>query len=310
MSKSGSAFELPNVTFEDTAGDTAKAAKSNLSNFAIDSMKSGHTGANSIEGAAKAATSGVNGQLENGSSVSEQMEQAAKAAGKAGNDYQNSKLDHGAAQIGEGIADKLSGEFSKKMERSLKPFVTDQDRKNAKEMMAKELSPLLPEADKKALTDLQGALIDGDVNKLTESLKALSGDPEKLSKYIDQLNKQFNKHETRGGLELSMDSKGNVLVYENHGNTAVSIDPKSGETTLRGIDRQPDGSVVLKEGEIINRKAEDVMKRIGDSATRSISVGLDRIPFHPVPRGLDKITEMPHILRPNTAQEQFKAKEN
>lgn len=300
MSKSGSTFELPNVTIDDTAGDTAKAAKSNLSTFAVESMKNDRVGGQNAMENARQGNTGVNSQLEQGS----------KAADKGANGYHIQELEKGAAQIGEGVSPKGNGEFAKESHRSLKPFVTDQDRKNAKEMMAKELSPLLPEADKKALTELQGALIDGDTVKLKESLKALSGDPEKLSKYIDQLNKQFNKHETRGGLELSMDSKGNVLVYENHGNTAVSIDPKSGDTTVRGIDRQKDGSVVLKEGEIINRKAEDVIKRIGDSATRSISVGLDRIPFHPVPRGLDKITEMPHILRPNAAQEQLKAREN
>jgi hypothetical protein len=300
MSKTGSSFELPQVTIEDTTADTAQTAKSNLSNFALDTMKSERSGINSIESPKQAAIGGISSQLEN----------AGKAAGEAANQgFHNSRTEHGAAQVGEKLEHKGSGEYAKVMERSLKHSVTDQDRKNAKEMMAKELSPLLPEADRKALTNLQGALIDGDINKVSETLKSLSGDPEKLSKYIEQLNKQFNKHETRGGLELSTDSKGNVLVYENHGNTAVSIDPKSGEATLRGIDRQADGSVVLKEGEIINRNASDVMKKIGDSATRSISVGLDRKPFHPVPRGLDKISEMPHMLRPNATQELLKLKE-
>lgn len=299
MSKTGSNFELPHVTIDDTAGDTANTAKSNLSNFALDTMKSDRSGQSAMD-TAKSGSNYANGQLEKG----------AQAADKAGNYFHIKELEHGAGQVGESVLQKGSGEFVKDMDRSLKLSVTDQDRKNAKEMMAKELSPLLPEADRKALTDLQGALIDGDMGKLKETLKGLSGDPEKLAKYIEQLNKQFNEHETRGGLELSTDSKGNVLVYENHGNTAVSIDPQTGDTTLRGIDRQNDGSVVLKEGEIINRKAEDVLKRAGDSATRSISVGLDRIPFHPVPRGLDKILEMPQMLRPNTDLEQLKANSN
>ena len=86
----------------------------------------------------------------------------------------------------------------------------------------------------------------------------------------ERLTKRFGQHTVLGGIDLSMDSQGNVLIYEEHGNTAVSINPTTGAATLRAVERQPDGSMLLKPGEIINRQAADVMRALGEEATRSL----------------------------------------
>jgi len=149
--------------------------------------------------------------------------------------------------------------------------VTDADRKEAKDQLGdNELMGLLPKGDQQTLKSLHSALIDGDLDSLKDTLKGLADNPERLKKFVDIVNKTFEKNEGYGGIDLGMDGKGNVLVYEEGGNTAVSINPADGSTTLRAVETQRDGSVLLKPGEIINRTTGEVMSSISDEATRSI----------------------------------------
>jgi hypothetical protein len=283
MSKNGTAFELHHVAIEG-ADDTANSAKQGLSNQVQDSMRESRS-------AGKAAADVATGGAIGGANVI--GERAADSINKVGGGV--------AGEVAKEMSQGMAGRneiINHKLERSLKPFVTDKDRENAKKALAKEIGDDVPEADRKKVQDLQGALVDGDLGKVQEALKAMSDDPAKLAKYVDMVNKQFNDNERgRGGLEMVTDSKGNVLVYAERAQVAVQIDPKTGETTVRGIDQQPDGSVVLKEGEVINRNATDLMKRIGYEATLSVSQGLDRLPFHPVPRWRDMKPTMPNALQ-------------
>ncbi len=150
-------------------------------------------------------------------------------------------------------------------------LVTEKDRTAAKERLANDISALVPEADRESMKALQDALIDGDLSKLQETLKGLSSDPEKLATMVKEVNERFNKHELYGGLDLSMDSNGDLLVYKEQGGTAVSINPATGETALRAVERQVDGSMLLKPGEILNRNAEDELHSIADSGARSLT---------------------------------------
>lgn len=153
--------------------------------------------------------------------------------------------------------------------RSWDNTVTDKNRNEAKEALAKNLSGLIPEADRALLKTMQGALIDGNLDKLKASLGSLSGNPDRMDAFIKEINANLKREGST--VELTNDGKGNVLVYDQWGNTAVSINAKTGETTLRAIERQNDGSILLKPGEIINRKPAEVMKNLGDEATRSIT---------------------------------------
>ncbi len=175
-------------------------------------------------------------------------------------------------KAGSSVADAImKNSIENGISKSFADFkVTDKDRTEAKAVLAKDLSDLIPEADRAVLKAMQGALIDGNLDQLKDALKKLSGDPAKLEKFVKEINKQFEKHGMFGAPELAVDSKGNVLVYQKDGNTAVSINPKSGDTTLRVVERQRDGTMVLKEGEVLNKKPADVLKAIGDEATRSI----------------------------------------
>jgi len=146
--------------------------------------------------------------------------------------------------------------------------VTDEQRKQAKESLEKDLSDLIPEKDRQAMKDLHSAIIDGDLGKLQSTLKELSANPEHLKKIVDALGKQFGK---TMGVDVRTDSAGNVLLYEQGGNTALSINPKTGEASVRPVETQMDGSVVLKPGEIINKSSDEVLKDIGNEITRSLT---------------------------------------
>lgn len=202
---------------------------------------------------------------------------ALKGASEAGDGVSQSIGDllrnkiHDRSDSTSGIADAVDNIFQHKkmIDWDHKYKVSDKDRAEAKETLAKELSDLIPDADRTLLKEMQGAIIDGNLDQLKKSLGELAGNPEKMQKFLKHLNGQFEKHGW-GNVELSSDSQGNVLLYERNGNTAVSINAKTGETTLRAVERQADGSVLLKPGEIINRTPADVMRNIGDEATRGV----------------------------------------
>lgn len=207
-------------------------------------------------------------------------------------DYLNKKGGAVSNELGEGLSNKaeslsdlmkqqgMDGKLANGIESSMKSIdkmsisssfkkITEEDRTDAKDKLSKGLSDLIPEADKKTLTDMTNAVVDGNLDAFKNTLKELSNDPAKLDKFIKAFNEQMKKNGS--GTELAKDSQGNVLLYDgNGGETAVSINPKTGETTLKPIERQNDGSVVVKPGEIINKTAGDVMKAIGDDTTRDI----------------------------------------
>lgn len=323
------AYELPPITI--STDDTANSAKQSLSNFALESSIDGaRSGGKASTEAAKNAVSGAGKELGSealndvgsgtlkdllsdsakdlfpGASASNETKRVHDGNGRGG-----SSLVEGANTLGQAAESAKHLKFPESRGESIrdemariKRPITDKDRQAAKDMLAKDIDPALSDADKKLMKDLQGSLIDGDLGKLKETLKELSADPKKLANFLESVNKQMNKHETLGGLEVATDGKGNVLVYENNGKTAVSVDPKTGETSVRPVTRQDDGSVVLLDGEVLNRTPESVLTRAADAVTRSMTWKLDRKPFHPVPRGFDQL-KMPDILKGKNSQEQL-----
>jgi hypothetical protein len=245
------------------ASREANDARHTLSALAVSEMmqKAGRTGSE-----AAANVVGTQGQVENGAAANKGG-MISEAAGQA------IEKSLGGGKVNEILKDLGTDVEKKGFGIAFKaPEVTDEDRQEAKDKLAKELGDLVPDDKKEIMGKLAGALIDGDAAKFGEVLKGLSGDPKELAKYIKVLNDNLNKNEMFGGVELSQDGKGNVLLYSEKGNTALSFDPKTGEASLKAIERQDDGSILLKPGEIINRKADEVMKGFGDQAVRSMEM--------------------------------------
>lgn len=271
-----SQFESNDVAVAAVAGGAAAAARSVLSEEFVNPGK--HASPSDNKETSKPSDSS-NPAVTLGSTIAQGIAEAVKDSGK----HSSSSPAEG---LGSAIKDAIkngtiNGDRSplsgmEKGGRLIEDFgrhwdktVTDKNRNEAKEALGKGLSELIPEADRALLKTMQGALIDGNLDKLKSTLGSLAADPEKMEKVLKEINGQLKREGAQ--VELSSDGKGNVLVYEKGGNTAVSINAKSGETTLRAIERQNDGSILLKPGEIINRKPAEVMKNIGDEATRDIT---------------------------------------
>ncbi len=280
-------FEVNDASAAGTTTAAAAAARAILLNEFIDNSKNPVTG-NKVENAKPSAPSPESAPstlgkaliegIANGTKPTDIVNSAGSAVGEAVRDAIKrgrsfDGIENGASpregyknESGKSIADMLKDHS---FERRLIGPVTDKDRAEAKAELGKGINELIPDGDKAILKQMHGALVDGNVDKLKDSLSKLADDPAKMEKFIKEINGQLKK--AGASLEMGTDSKGNVLVYDRNGNTAVSINAKSGETTLRAVERQNDGSVVLKPGEIINRKTADVMKSLGDDATRDMT---------------------------------------
>lgn len=152
--------------------------------------------------------------------------------------------------------------------RGFRKEVTPEDRKEAKDKLGKDISPLITEADAKTLKSMQEAIVDGNVGKLAETLKNMP--PERAKAFIKELNKELKSH--NANVELSATSDGRVFVYETSGQTAIQIN-RDGTTTVKPIKHNYDGSSVVEPGEIINKDADEVMKGISDTAVRGMTGG-------------------------------------
>lgn len=147
------------------------------------------------------------------------------------------------------------------------PEVSDKDRKEAQEKMDKDLSALIPEADRKAIGDLTNAVLSGDKEKLSKAVQELGKDPAKLDAYIKEMNKnlQNNGSDTR----MAVNKDGKVVVYGS-GDQGVEIDPKTGKSSVFRVERDFKGNVT-QGGEVLNADAGKALKAIGDDTTRDIN---------------------------------------
>ncbi|MBZ0186336.1 MAG: hypothetical protein K8F91_08825 [Candidatus Obscuribacterales bacterium] len=133
-----------------------------------------------------------------------------------------------------------------------------------------DTSDLIPEKDRAVLKAMQASLIDGDLKGFQAAVLSLKDNPEKLQVLIKELNQGLDRSEMGQGADVRMDSKGNVLLYEGNGNTAIEINPKTGAVTLQPIEARFDGTVVLQPGEVLGADPDKVMREIGNTVTDSI----------------------------------------
>lgn len=267
--------------------DTARDARENLSNYAIGEMMKDSMSSNSGKVGNELSKTLVPESASQGASVHEQ----AKDVNNMGNVLEKA----GGGAISEVAKDISKGHVG--IGKLLQKEVSDEQRAEAKKELGKELNDLVPDAERKTMTALQDALIDGDMKKFGDTLKGIPAD--QVDKYIKTLNENLDKNENFGGVDVTRDAKGNVLIYGEKGNTAISFDPKTGEATLKPIERQSDGSVVLKAGEIISPKADEVMKDLGDAATRSITDHGFSKPYEPKPWPPIGKPDFPPINKPD-----------
>ena len=238
----------------------------------------------SVEKGTNESKPGINN--EEGFSTNKEAQQLKDYNDKAEKGESKGGLDKGK------IEDLLDKHFDKgdlgDLENFMKHKVTDKDRNRAKEILADEISSLVPEGDQKALKGMQSALIDGDLKAFSKAVKDAGADPEKLGKLVERLNEQLEDNEKFGGVEVRKVGD-DVYLYNEDGGTALKIDSKTGNASIHPIEHQKDGSIVTKPGVVLNRTAEDVMQSVGDEATESLTGKLYNFikpgrPIKPIPK--------------------------
>lgn len=169
-----------------------------------------------------------------------------------------------------------------------KSGVTAEDRTEAKKKLDGHVSELIPEADRKTLSEIHNAIANGDVDALSKAIQTFNNQPEKLKAFMKEVEKNLKAEGADGHVAVSKEGK--VLLYSSYGSTAVELGT-DGSVGVRPVSTRMDGSAVLEPGEVLNKEPKDCMKDVCDS----IVGGMTRPHFgniikewpddhHPIPR--------------------------
>lgn len=252
-------------------GDAASQARGNLSIHAGEAARDAAQSSTESVGERQLEPNAV--QDEDGNILIHPL----KEKGHSGSDAQTqdgngpaNRIDGNDAQISEGLGDGGSkiGESIIEMMKKAEP--SEKEREAAKKELAEGISKLIPEEDRNTLVGMQEALIDGNLESFQKLVGSLKDNPEKLAAMIKELNNGLDRAEWGGGVNVQQDSKGNVLLYKQNGDTAIEINPQTGQTTLRPVEPRFDGTAVIQPGEVIGADAGKVMRDIGNEATESL----------------------------------------
>ncbi|MBX9939945.1 MAG: hypothetical protein K2Y32_11865 [Candidatus Obscuribacterales bacterium] len=171
----------------------------------------------------------------------------------------------------------IFGDFRKNVE------VTDKDRKEAQSQLDKQASKLIPEADRKAMSEISGALLSGDQEAFSKAIGKYANDPAKLAALVGEVNK--NLKNKGSDTQMAVNKDGKVVVHNSDSSEAVEFDPKTGKSAVLSVEHGFHGPV--QGGEILGADAGAVFKRHGDDAVNGV-LGRDSfvkpIPFY----GFDK----------------------
>lgn len=163
------------------------------------------------------------------------------------------------------------------------PEVTDKDRKEAQGLLDKQASKLIPEADRKAMSEISGALLSGDQEAFAKAIGKYANDPAKLAALVGEVNK--NLKNKGSDTQMAVNKDGKVVVHNSDSSEAVEFDPKTGKAAVLSVEHGLHGPV--QGGEILGADAGAVFKRHGDDAVNGV-LGRDSfakpIPFY----GFDK----------------------
>ncbi|MCA9817951.1 MAG: hypothetical protein KC652_22745 [Cyanobacteria bacterium HKST-UBA01] len=204
---------------------------------------------------------------------SDRLGELAEQMGRKGEiDNDPHKLEHSKPDEGNIIERVEKAERNGSLEdvfKKLEPkAVTPEQRMDAKRDIQDRIPAEVSPGDRKALVSMQEAIIDGNVEKLGQSIESLRGDPERMERLINGLNRQLK--ESDSDTRVTMTKDGRVFLSNPSSDTAVQFN-KDGTSEVKPVEHTFSGAIVVKPGEVINRSAEDVASSIGDRTTRDIN---------------------------------------
>ncbi len=127
---------------------------------------------------------------------------------------------------------------------------------------------LIPDADKQNLTDANHALLTGDAAGLSAAYAKYKDEPDKLKAFVEEQNRELKDAKSDVGVQMTDDGK--IYVSKDHGQSAVEIDPATGETSVRRVMHGPDGAIYVGD-KIDNVDPEKALDRIGNHAVNGIN---------------------------------------
>jgi hypothetical protein len=148
------------------------------------------------------------------------------------------------------------------------PLLTDQDRSSAEKTLEKRMSKLIPAADRASMIAMTTALIGGDPEALAAAVKLAGRDPQKLKALVDEIDKILEDQHCSARLDVTADGK--VLVSDTNSSTALAIDPASGKIEAKTVEQNPDGSILVKPGELVHIDRDKVFSDMGDRIVRAL----------------------------------------
>lgn len=169
-----------------------------------------------------------------------------------------------------GIISTISDGWNHAVDGAAKLFgfdPTQHEIQQAENSFDSQISHLIPSDQKQLVEEMGHAVLEGDLNGLTKAIQQLGDDPAQVKAYVQELNRMFKDMGADVSLAVSQD--GHVLMYNKNGQSAIDIDPATGNTVERPISVGLDGTVTLQPGEVLNGDCSGLAKQIGNGAIRS-----------------------------------------
>ncbi|CAN5710916.1 hypothetical protein BH10CYA1_BH10CYA1_06410 [soil metagenome] len=127
---------------------------------------------------------------------------------------------------------------------------------------------LIPDADKQNLTDANHALLTGDTAGLGAAYAKYKDDPNRLKAFVEEQNRELKDAKSDVGVQMTDDGK--IYVSKNHGQSAVEIDPATGETSVRRVMHGQDGDIYVGD-KVDSADPEKALDQIGHHAVNGIN---------------------------------------
>lgn len=125
----------------------------------------------------------------------------------------------------------------------------------------------LSEQEKKAVHDIQNAVLGGTFDAFATAIQALGNNPEKLSQALEEAQRNIQLAGGNVGLALS---DGKAYLFGDNSKFAVQVDPETGNSAVKPITRE-DGVVTVGSGEVISKTPQAEFKAISDDAVREVA---------------------------------------
>lgn len=155
----------------------------------------------------------------------------------------------------------------------------------AHRLIMRGVSHLIEDTDRKFLSMIYNAITRGDLEVLLQVLKLISESiPHKLNAYVTTLDKRLS--EIASGVCLTWQSRDMILLHVYHGDCAVAINPRTGQTAVLRIFTDWDGSVFVGNAEFLSRETQPVLDMIKAQLIRRVLLDYD-------PESYDSVIQMP-----------------